>query len=55
MCMSVLLDCMLVHAMSTKEEKRASDPLEPELQVFVNCYVGVGKQTWVPCKNHKYS
>lgn len=31
------------------EQTTAADPLEPELQMFMNCYVGAGNQSWLLC------
>lgn len=44
MCMGVLLS---VCAGSLGGQKRASQPLEVELRVFVNHHVGVGNRIWV--------
>lgn len=31
------------------EQTTAADPLEPELQMFMNCHVGAGNQSWLLC------
>jgi hypothetical protein len=36
-------------------QKRASDPLELELQMVVNCHVSSGNQIWVLWKNNQCS
>ena len=36
-------------------QKKASDPLELELWMFINHHIGVGNKTQVLCKRNKYS
>lgn len=40
MCLCVCL-CARMHAVPTRDQKRASDPLEVELPVVMSCCVGV--------------
>lgn len=42
----------LVCAWCPQSQKRVLDFLELELEVVVDCRVGVGNQTWVLCKNN---
>jgi hypothetical protein len=57
MCMGVLPTCMLVHHVVTahRQQKRAFDFLELELEVIVYHHVCTENQTWVLCKSSKCS
>ena len=57
--MGVLPACMYANILSVcsahRGQKRASDPLEPELQMVLSCQTGARKQTPVPCKSSQCS
>lgn len=40
-----------VHAGATRGQKRATDPLELELQVALGCHMDAGTQILVLCKS----
>ena len=46
--------CMCVPA-GHRDQKKAPDPLDPELQMVVNCHVSVGNRTPVLCKSNECS
>lgn len=58
MCIEECLPaCMSVYHLynAHKDQRRALDPLELDLQVVMNSLVGVVNQTQILCKSNKYS
>ena len=43
----VLFKCMLCVTSTGENQRRASDALELEIQMAVNCHEGAGDGTWV--------
>lgn len=49
--MNVCLHVRVLAMCSSGGQKKASDPLNLELEVAVSCHESAGNRTWIVCKN----
>ena len=54
-CYASMYVCTLHVCSASGGQKRTSDPLELELQMFVSCHVGAGNEIWFICKGSQCS